>query len=272
MAEADRVDRLEARLADLEAMVRFAPVGLCLVDRELRFVHINERLAAINGKPAAQHIGRSVAEVIPAIEGQVTPVFRRILETGEPVCDVVVRGRLPSDPNHEHTWLANYHPLRDDARVVSGIVGVVVDVTELMATHAELAAVKERLSDAQRVARVGSWEWDILNDRVWWSDELFHLVRKDKGGFTPSLDSFYELLHPEDRPAFRRQLEAVLQRAEPFVEEFRLVLDDGEVRTFHNSAVIERAADGMPARLIGTIQDITERRKAEAARVQAALD
>jgi len=272
MAGGNRLEHLEARLAELEAMVRFAPVGLCLVDRELRFVHINERLAAINGRPAAQHIGRRVEEVIPAIEGQVTPVFRRILDTGEPVCDVVVRGRLPSNPAREHTWLANYHPLRDDAGVVRGVVCVVIDVTELMATQQELSAVKERLADAQRVAGVGSWEWDILHDRVWWSDELFRLVRKDKGAFTPSLDSFYELLHPDDRPAFRRQLEAVLQRAEPFVEEFRLVLDDGEVRAFHNSAVIERAADGVPARLIGTIQDITERRRAEAARVRAALD
>ena len=253
-------------------MYRIAPVGLCLMDRELRFVHINECLAAINGRSVAKHIGRTVAQVIPDIEGQVAPVYRRILATGEPVYELEVRGTLPSDPRREHVWLVNHHPLRDAAGAVSGIVSVVVDITELKTTQEELAAVKERLADAQRVARVGSWEWDILRDRVWWSDELYHLVHKDKGAFTPSVNALYEMLHPDDRASFRQHLEAALARAEPFVEEFRLVLDDGEVRSFHNSAVIERTAVGVAARLIGTAQDITERRRAEAARARESLE
>lgn len=272
MAATDRLERLKARLAELEAMWRFAPVGLCLVDRELRFVHVNERLAAIHGTSVAKHIGRSVAKVIPDIEAQVTPVYRRILATGEPVCDLEVRGTLPSDPEREHVWLANHHPLRDAAGEVSGIVSVVVDITELKTSQEELAAVKQRLADAQHVAGVGSWEWDILNDRVWWSDELYRLVHKDKGAFTPSINALYEMLHPDDRASYRQQLEAVLERAEPYVHEFRVVLEDGEIRAFHSSAVIERTADGVPARLIGTAQDITEPRRAEEARARARFD
>jgi len=257
---------LEAKLQQFEAMYRFAPVGLCLIDAELRFVHLNERMAAINGSTVAKHIGRRVEQVIPAIADQVLPVYRRVLETGEPVCDLEVHGTLPSDPRRAHVWLVNSHPVRADDGQVSGIVTVVLDITERRRAEEELAAVKERLAEAQRVAGIGSWEWDILEDQVWWSDELYKLMRKEKSRFVPSFDAVFEAVHPDDRPDFRRQLDATLQQDLPYVLEFRVVLDDGDVRTFHTSAALVRNADGLPARLIGTARDITEERRLEAQR------
>lgn len=270
MGERDRLASLEARLADLEVMCRLAPVGLCLVDRELRFQRVNEHMAALSGHSVADYIGRKVTEILPQIADQVAPVLRRVLSTGERVCDVEVYGALSPDSARVRAWLVNHHPVRDESGGVCAVVTVVADITERKAAEEELAVVKERLATAQRVAGVGSWEWDILEDRVWWSDELYRLFRKDKGAFTPSLDSFYETIHPDDRMAFRRQLDATLERDAPYVLEFRALLDDGNVRVFHTSAAMERTPEGVPARLIGTVQDLTERRRAEEARVRAA--
>jgi two-component system sensor histidine kinase/response regulator len=268
--ERARLASREARLVELEAMCRLAPVGLCFVDRELRFRHVNEHFAALTGRSVADHIGRNVTEIVPQLADQVTTGFERLLSTGEAQRGVELIGRLPSDPGCLRSWLVDHHPIRDERGRVCGVVTVVVDVTARKASERGLALARERLAAAQRVAGVGSWEWDILRDRVWWSDELYRLFRKDKGAFIPSLDSFYETIHPDDRMAFRGQLDATLQRDAPYVLEFRVLLDDGDMRVFHTSAAMERTPEGLPARLIGTVQDITESRRAEEERARAA--
>jgi two-component system CheB/CheR fusion protein len=256
---AARIACLEAQLAELESLYRQAAVGLCFVDRDLRYRRINERLAAINGRPVSDHIGRTVREMIPDLAAEVTPVYERVLRTGEPIVDVEVRGSLPSDPDVEHVWLVSYHPVRASDGEIRGVTAVVADITDVKRSQEALALATDRLQEAQRVAGVGSWEWDILEDEVWWSEELYRLMRKRKGEFTPSLDAFYEIIHPGDRPKFRRQIEATLARDAPYAFEFRALLDDGDERYFHASAALERTPDGVPARLVGTVQDLTQR-------------
>jgi PAS domain-containing protein len=91
---------LERQAADLRQLYETLPVGLCLLDTNLRFVHLNERLAAINGRPVAEHVGRTVADVAPDIAAAVEPAARRLLETGEPVLDLELRaGRPWAEPN-----------------------------------------------------------------------------------------------------------------------------------------------------------------------------
>jgi hypothetical protein len=118
----------------------------------------------------------------------------------------------------------------------------------------EVETLRDRLADAQRRAGVGSWEWDILTDTVWWCDSLHAIFGKDPRTFVPSYDSFFELVHPEDRPMVRRQLEATLQRGDPYWVRFRAMLDDGSVRHIRATAILDRTPDGLPARLAGTCQ------------------
>ncbi len=122
--------RVRERTAELEAIYRTAPVGLGVVDRELRFLRINDRLAELNGLPAEQHIGRTVGEVAPAFEAQARAAQRRILETGEPLLNLEFRGQTPAQPGVERIWNASWLSLRDDAGDIIGINVVVEDVTE----------------------------------------------------------------------------------------------------------------------------------------------
>ena len=82
-----------ARLAEIEQIYKYAPVGLALIDRECRFRRINDRLAAINGLPAEQHIGRTIGEMVPDLGELLTDSFRQIFETGEPLLDMEVQGQ-----------------------------------------------------------------------------------------------------------------------------------------------------------------------------------
>ena len=133
------------RALELEAMYESMPIGLAQLDRDLRFVRINSRLAEINGIPAAAHLGRTVAEVVPDLAPKVEAAFRRVLETGEPVLDVEVVGETPKAPGVERTWLESWFPLRDAAGRITGLNVIAQEITERRRARDELRRVSEEL-------------------------------------------------------------------------------------------------------------------------------
>lgn len=124
-------ERLSHRqFTELEHLYSSAPVGLCLMDTELRFVRINDRLAAMNGPSAAEHIGLRLRDVIPEIAPHVEPFYRQVIETGEAVIDSEVSGRTPANPELELHYLASFYPITSEAGNVVGVGAVVQDVTQ----------------------------------------------------------------------------------------------------------------------------------------------
>ena len=121
----------EAALAAERLRVTYetAPAGLCLYDRELRYLAINERLAATNGHPAAAHLGRTLAEMAPHVMAAVGPVLREVLATGQAREDLEVRAQDPNAPGEERVWLVNFHPVRDADGTVTAVSGAVLDIT-----------------------------------------------------------------------------------------------------------------------------------------------
>ncbi len=152
----------------------------------------------------------------------------------------------------------NLHPVTGKDGEVQAILSVVQNITPLIRQQDELEETRRRLEEAQRMARVGSWEWNIIDDAMWWSEELFSITGTDPATFEPSWDNFFELAVPEDRPKVRAQLDATLQRNELYWVEFRIVLPNLEERVLRCAAKLDRTPKGIPARLFGTCQDITE--------------
>ncbi|HEX2190582.1 MAG TPA: PAS domain-containing protein [Longimicrobiaceae bacterium] len=153
-------------------------------------------------------------------------------------------------------WLIDRtHPAEGGAR----LRGVTTDVTRQKETEAALRAREAQLAGAQRLARLGSWEWDAEADRVRWSDEMYHLFGMEPG--TPvTLESYLERVFPDDRERVRATVEDVLRGGEGYALEHRVVRADGGVRWLSaTGAVVSRE----PPRLAGTALDVTERRDAE---------
>lgn len=115
---------------ELDHLYQTAPVRLCLLDRNLRYLRINQLLAEIHGKSVAEHISRSVQEVLPALAPTLMPMHRRILETGQPMLNIDVHGTTPAEPDVEKDWLASHYPLLSEDGAVLGISVVVQDITE----------------------------------------------------------------------------------------------------------------------------------------------
>jgi PAS domain S-box-containing protein len=133
-AEAARVEsEREAgrRLAELELVYRTAPLGLAQLDRNLRFVRVNEALAEMNGLPVEAHLGRSAWELVPDLRATAEPVLRRVLETGEAVVDIALSGETARHPGERRDWIEQFYPLHDpETEEVVGLGVVCEEVTE----------------------------------------------------------------------------------------------------------------------------------------------
>jgi PAS domain S-box-containing protein len=119
----------------LDALYGSAPVGLGFWDRELRYVRVNEALARINDRAAEDHVGRTLAEVVPQLAHVLEPIVRRVLERGEPVVALEMTGGTPADPGTLRYWRSSYYPVFGPDGEAIGVGGVVEEITERR--HAE---------------------------------------------------------------------------------------------------------------------------------------
>jgi signal transduction histidine kinase len=140
------------------------------------------------------------------------------------------------------------------------LAGIAISVLILGAALAERSDAEDRLAEAQEVAHVGSWSWDVDADRVTWSAELYRL-NEIPDGSPMTYASFLNTIHPDDRELMRRAVERALADAEPFALDHRCVTEDGGVRWLHGRARVVLDTRGRPVRILGTAQDITEQRR-----------
>ena len=129
----------------------------------------------------------------------------------------------------------------------------------------ELLKVNERLIEAQQVAHVGSWEWDIGADRVWWSDEMYRIYGIQPGA-PIGYDTFLQRLHRDDRPLVDAIVRQAMIDGRPFAFDHRVIRDDGAVRVLYGAGHVIFDSSSRPIRMVGIGHDITERKEAEEAR------
>ena len=135
---------------------------------------------------------------------------------------------------------------------------------ELRARVAELESELERrdtqLAEIEQIAGVGSWEWDVAEDRASWSPEMFRIFGSEPDAFEPDLESFLSALHPDDRPAAERALARALDGTEPYAVVHRIVWADGNERLVICRGQVFRSPDGKPKRMVGATVDLSEYR------------
>ncbi|MGQ0669662.1 MAG: PAS domain S-box protein [Actinomycetota bacterium] len=140
--------------------------------------------------------------------------------------------------------------------------GVLVDITKVKEAEAELEKSRVMMTEAQQLAHIGSWEWDVLTDEVTWSDELYRIYGLEAGS-PLSYDRCLDCLHPDDREMVHRTVEATFASHESFGFEHRIVRPDGAVRTLYGTGRVILNEAGDVVRMFGTGLDISERKGAE---------
>ncbi len=145
-----------------------------------------------------------------------------------------------------------------------GIDLFVKDITEQKQTEADLEKSRNNLSEAQRIAHIGSWEWNVETDELDWSDELYSIFNLDKKHYTPTMKSFFKYLHPDDREFVSKKFNTIVLEKEKVKYDFKIVLNNGSTRILTALAeVTDQDQAGNAKKIMGIYQDVTEIKLAE---------
>ncbi len=130
---------------------------------------------------------------------------------------------------------------------------------------AALADANIHLTEAQRLANLGNWRWDVLQNAISWSSQLLEIYGLRPGEFKGTLQEFVGFIHPDDRAQVRDSISAALRSGKEFSREERIIRPDGSIRHLHSVGEVIRDENGAAIRMLGICQDVTERKQAERA-------
>lgn len=187
---------------------------------------------------------------------------RSVMESGEAK---LFYEEEQTTPDGGKIWLSTSKvPLKDNTGKVFGILGVYEDITRQKEMQESLRLTAGMLNEAQQFARMGSWKLDLLSHKLLWSDEVYRIFELDPKEFKASYEAFVEQIHPEDRDMVNSAYMTSLSAKQPYEVTHRLLMKDGRIKWVHESGASEFDEKGRPLRSFGTVQDITERKLAEA--------
>src|SRR2546425_4828548 len=233
---------------------------IVLIDLQGRRVYVNPAYGRLFGDYKELVGTDAFQEMHPEDMEQARKAFFDTVHDGQNR-DVEFRFLLPSG---EIRWVeSNRSAVFDSHGRIAHVVAVARDVTEQRRTEEALRARDVQLQEAQALANLGSWEWNVRTNSRRWSDQLARIFGLRHDEVPSTFDGFYPLVHPEDRERTAKIANEALRSGSDYDNQFRIVRPDGVVRTVHNQARVDRDASGRPVRIIGVCQDITERKLAE---------
>ncbi|MDW7772648.1 MAG: PAS domain S-box protein [Desulfobulbaceae bacterium] len=255
-----RAERLAlTRLEEIESLYQNAPVGLCVLDRELRFIRINERLAEANGFSVAYHIGKKVSEVLPELTKVTESAMHRLLETGEPLRDIEIVGETPAKPGIRQTWLEQWFPVTDARGQVIAVNVVAEEITSRRHDEAKLRHQSELLQSIFDNIPILLVKWDpnfkqfTLNSHA---EEVLRISTAEANA-----GDFMTMVYPD--PDYRRQVYEYMKSLKHGWREWVATTSDGELVPV-DWANIQLTDNSM----IGIGVDLRQRKKAEQERDQ----
>lgn len=137
------------------------------------------------------------------------------------------------------------------------------EIDERKRVHQKLQHSQERLAKAQEIARLGNWDWNVATNELWWSDEIYRIFGVRRKEFGATYEAFLGFVHPEDRAFVKSSVDEALSNKKTYSIDHRIVLSDKTERIVHEEAQVTFDENARPVRMVGTVQDITERKKAE---------
>lgn len=258
-----RVAEAERELQAIQAIYASAPVGLCVLDPDLRYTRVNERLAEINGLPAADHIGKSLEEVVPQLADRAVPLAKHIFASGKPDFDVEISGETQSQPGVQRTWIGHWLPLRNPSGDITGISIAVEEITARRQAETALRIRERQIGFALQSSLSVVFVWDIERDaitRIAGADP----IPAPPGGPIQKLEDVARAVHPDDRQKFDAAIDSALNSDDGHYScEHRYISPDGSIRWVSEVGGVEFGENGKALRLIGVVHDITDRKEQE---------
>jgi PAS domain S-box-containing protein len=256
-----RQEQHEQSQADILRALEHGLEGLAFLDQEGRYTYMNPAHAAIYGYKPEELINRSwktlyTPEWVAKIEQQYFPI---LLHVGRWSGEVQGLSKSGQEISTEISLVLSQEG-KDPAR---WLMCTCRDVTARAIAQRHLETHRKSLAQAQAIAHVGSWDWDVATGVETWSDEQFRIFGYAPQAITPTLDTFREAVHPDDRTRVFKAVEDALEQNHPYEVTCRILRPHGELRYVLCRGTVTRDLEGRATRMAGTVQDITEQKAME---------
>jgi PAS domain S-box-containing protein len=251
------------RLREYEKVVEGTEEMIAVIDRDYRYLLANRAFLRYRRKEREDVVGRFVWEVLNPT------VFHDVIK---PKLDQCFAGQVVAfemEYNHQDSGTrdlrVSYLPI-EGANGIDRVACVLHDITTRRSAEEALKQSERQMAEAQHLAHVGSWTWEIETDVLAWSEELYRIFGESPETFTPSYTSFLEHVHPDEREATAKAIEQCLRDQRSFSARRRIVRPSGEIRVIDTHLNIGTDENGKPLRMFGACQDVTSSVRAEKAR------
>lgn len=247
-------------LALLDTILSTAPIGFAFHNRQYEFERINESLAAINGLPVDQHLGRPLREVLPDMAPVLEPLMQHVMDLDQPVIDIELIGQTPADPDQKRYWLMSFYPVRMQGGEILGVGVLVTDVTARKQAEQDLRESEERYRDLFENAHDIIYTLDLEGKFT-----SINKAGKQITGYSreEALDlNISQIIVPDDLVRVNDMIQRKLAGEAITAYEMDILAKDGRrVSIEVNTRLILNG--GQPAGIQGIARDVTERKHLE---------
>jgi PAS domain S-box-containing protein len=209
-----------------------------------------------------------------AVKPTIDFLVQRVHPENRPNFLKVIESASAGATQFEHTYrlllpdgsVKHVHALAHSLQDASGnreFVGAATDVTSIKRAEEELRKSEAYLAEAQRLSQTGSWAWSPDQDIRYWSEECYRVLSFDPQDGLPRFEDFFQRIHPDDQPGFRELIQTAISEKAEWEADYRIVHPDGPVRDIHVVGHPVLSASGDLVEFVGTVIDVTERKRAE---------
>jgi PAS domain S-box-containing protein len=246
----------------MESVAMLAPDGVMVTKVDLhegansRILFVNDALLAQTGYTREELVGQSVGFLYGPLTDSACAkqIHTAILSRQTARAELLTRRK---DGSYYWTEILVV-PIQDELGEFTNAIAIRRDISERKLADERLHKSQSQLAHAQRIACLGSWEQDLVGNHLEWSEEVYRILGVSPDTFQPGIESFYSLVHPDDREATQQAFIRAVARAKAYACEHRVLRPDGVQRIVREQAEPITDEAGVVRRMVGTIQDITE--------------
>ena len=251
----------ESKISQLAAIVNSSPDAIISKKLDGTILSWNSGAERILGYKAQEIIGKNILCLFPPELKSEEKVIVEKLINGE-ILDQFESIRVRKDQSRIHVSVS-LSPIRDKKGEIIGVSRILRDITQMQEANEKYRVVSERLKTATLASNIGIWEYNVVDNQLFWDESMYMLY-----GITPeSFEGVYEAwegsLHPDDLDFAAEELQAALRNEKDFNTEFRIIWPDESIRYIRAKAFVERDDQGNALRMLGTNWDITTQKYAE---------